>query len=230
MTPEAKIFYVEDDITLSYITKENLELNGYITDYYEDGEKALKNFMPGKYDICILDIMLPKIDGFTLAKEIRKIDHNVPIIFLTAKSSKDDKITGLKTGADDYITKPFSMEELTLKIKVFLKRNKVLTIPISEKKLVPIGKFIFDYYNLQLELENQKIALTHKEAELIKLFIENKNQLIKRENILQKIWGDNDYFLGRSLDVFISRLRKMFKADDNIKIENVHGIGFKFKV
>lgn len=223
---KAKIFYVEDDETLSFVTKDNLEINGYKVDHFLDGESAIKGFGPD-YDICILDVMIPKKDGFEVAKEIRKINSEIPILFLTAKSLKEDRIAGLKLGADDYITKPFSIEELILKIEVFLKR-KYIDIKSTDK--VSIGKYEFDYNNLTLTLNGNSETLTQKEADLLKMLAENKNQVIKRESILERIWGQNDYFLGRSMDVFISRLRKYLKADENIQIENVHGVGFRFIV
>lgn len=224
--PKARIFYVEDDETLSFVTKDNLEINGYAVDHFLDGESAFSNF-DSSHDICILDIMLPKKDGMTLAQDIRKKNSEIPILFLTAKSLKEDRIAGLKIGADDYITKPFSIEELILKIEVFLKR-KYIDIKASQK--IDLGKYKFDHQNLILTMDDKKETLTQKEADLLKMLAENKNQVIKREIILERIWGQNDYFLGRSMDVFISRLRKYLKGDDSITIENVHGVGFRFIV
>ena len=223
---KARVFYVEDDETLSFVTKDNLEINGYLVDHFLDGESAIKGF-GSDYDICILDVMIPKKDGFEVAKEIRKINSEIPILFLTAKSLKEDRIAGLKLGADDYITKPFSIEELILKIEVFLKRKY---IDIKSTNKVSIGKYEFDYNNLTLSIDASSETLTQKEADLLKMLAENKNQVIKRETILERIWGQNDYFLGRSMDVFISRLRKYLKGDENIQIENVHGVGFRFIV
>ena len=223
---KARVFYVEDDETLSFVTKDNLEINGYKVDHYLDGESAIKGF-GSDYDICILDVMIPKKDGFEVAKEIRKVNSEIPILFLTAKSLKEDRIAGLKLGADDYITKPFSIEELILKIEVFLKRKY---IDIKSTNKVSIGKYEFDYNNLTLSIDASSETLTQKEADLLKMLAENKNQVIKRETILERIWGQNDYFLGRSMDVFISRLRKYLKGDENIQIENVHGVGFRFIV
>jgi DNA-binding response OmpR family regulator len=226
-----KILLVEDDPALRYIIKDNLERNNYLTDVAEDGEKAVKKFGSGEYAIIILDVMLPKKDGFTVAREIRKTDEKTPILFLTARSMTEDKITGLTLGGDDYITKPFSMEELLLKIKVFLKRSKVHSNennrPISELK---IGKYLFNFSDLSLNIDGQPKRLTLKEAELIKLFAENQNKVLTRSEILKQIWGSDDYFLGRSLDVFISRLRKYFTGDPNINIVNIHGIGFRFSI
>jgi two-component system, OmpR family, response regulator VicR len=224
--PKATLFYVEDDESLSFVTRDNLELSGYLVTHCEDGKVALDIIKSGqKFDLCILDVMLPEVDGFTLAQEIRKRDEQVPIIFLTAKSMKQDKIHGLTIGADDYI----SIEELMLKIDIFLRRTKYST---SLKPGIPIaiGNYAFDYKNLSLTASGYSETLTLKEADLLKLLNENKNQVIKRSYILETIWGKDDYFLGRSLDVFISRLRKYLCLDERIKVENIHGVGFKFRV
>ena len=222
------ILYVEDDEVLSFVTKDNLELQGFKIHHFSSGTEGLNSFKKRNYDLCILDVMLPKMDGFTLAKEIRSRDSAVPILFLTAKSLKEDKIYGLKLGADDYITKPYSIEELILKIKIFLRRKNVMhsKIPYASK----IGNYSFDPKNLKLNIDSKERNLTSRESELLKLLIENKNNVIERSVILQKIWGEDDYFLGRSLDVFISRLRKYLKDDPNIKIENVHSVGFRLMV
>lgn len=228
---KAHLFYVEDDESLSYVTRDNLEFNGYQVTYCEDGQKAMEVIRSGqKFDLCILDVMLPEVDGFTLAQEIRKRDEQVPIIFLTAKSMKQDKIHGLTIGADDYITKPFSIEELLLKIDIFLRRSKYTGI-LKSGIPTTIGRYNFDYKNLNLAYGDEEgETLTQKEADLLKLLNENRNQVVKRSYILETIWGKDDYFLGRSLDVFISRLRKYLGRDERIKVENIHGVGFKFRV
>jgi two-component system, OmpR family, response regulator VicR len=229
--PKAHILYVEDDESLSFVTRDNLELNRYNVTYFDDGRKALDAIKSGaKFDLCILDVMLPEVDGFDLAKAIRERDEQVPIIFLSAKSMKQDRIHGLSLGADDYMTKPFSIEELLLKIDIFLRRSQV--VPPKSKELVPvmIGNYHFDYKNLSLSTEGYSETLTQKEADLLKLLFEHRNQVIKRSFILETIWGKDDYFLGRSLDVFISRLRKYLGMDERIKVENIHGVGFKFRV
>jgi two-component system, OmpR family, response regulator VicR len=227
---KAHLLYVEDDESLSFVTRDNLELSGYEVTYCEDGGVAMKTIQSNaKFDICILDVMLPEVDGFTLAQEIRKRDEQVPIIFLTAKSMKQDKIHGLTLGADDYMTKPFSIEELLLKIEIFLRRSSFNAAPKSNLP-VQVGHYAFDYKNLHLSNGSYSETLTQKEADLLKLLNENKNQVVKRSFILETIWGKDDYFLGRSLDVFISRLRKYLSLDERIKIENIHGVGFKFKV
>jgi DNA-binding response OmpR family regulator len=221
------LMYVEDDEVLAFITKDNLEENGYNISHFPDGLQAYEAFKKENFDLCIIDIMLPKMDGFTLAEKIREIDYEVPILFLTARSLKEDKIKGLTIGADDYITKPFSIEELILKIQVFLKRKKI--IAIEKKAVFNVGKYIFDYSDLTLSYKDDYRRLTQKEADLLVYLYENKDRLIKRSEILKKIWKQDDYFAGRSMDVFISRLRKYLSKDKNIEIENIHGVGFKFK-
>ena len=222
-----KILYAEDDETLAFLTKDNLELYYDVT-HCTDGEIALDAFKNNSFDICILDIMMPKKDGFELAEAIRKKDAEVPIIFLSAKTLKEDRIKGLRLGADDYLVKPFSIEELMLKIEIFLKRSQKNMI--SEKSMYTIGKYQFDTKNYLVFTDTEKINLTQREAELLKLFIDNKNTVMKREEILKSLWGNDDYFMGRSLDVFISRLRKILANEKGIAIENLHGIGFKFTV
>ena len=224
MSEKATILYVEDDETLSFVTKDNLELNGYKVVHFADGKSALDQFTKYNFDLCILDVMLPEMDGYTLASNIRKSDLETPILFLTAKSLKEDRIHGLKLGADDYITKPFSIEELILKIEIFLKR-KFVNQPATNN--TTLGKFTFDHRNLKLKSEDGSANLTQKEADLLKLLLDNKNNTLTRENILKKLWGENDYFLGRSMDVFISRIRKHLRPDPSLKIENVHGVGFR---
>lgn len=222
---KAKILYVEDDLTLSFVTRDNLELHGYSIDFSEDGFEAYKMFNENHYDLCILDVMLPRMDGYELARRIRKRNEEVPIIFLTAKSTRSDKIYGLKIGADDYITKPFSIEELVLKIEVFLRRSG------QGKRKQPgecrIGNFVFDMKNNMLRGADFSRQLTHREAELLRVLCENPNAIIRREDMLMKIWGDDHYFASRSLDVFISRLRKYLKPDPEIKIENIHNVGYR---
>ncbi|MBK8704403.1 MAG: response regulator transcription factor [Saprospiraceae bacterium] len=223
---KAHILYVEDDVSLSFVTRDHLELHGYSVTHCADGKKALEAIHNGRFDLCILDVMLPEIDGFTLAQEIRKTDQHIPILFLTAKSLKDDKIFGLKLGADDYITKPFSIEELILKIEIFLRRSKVT--PTSPPALTKLGNYLFDFNNLTLSTADETNRLTQREAELLRFFLSNKNQVLKRSAILEQLWGEDDYFLGRSLDVFISRLRKYLRHDPRLRIENIHGVGFCF--
>lgn len=229
MNKKPKILYVEDDVYLSFVTKDNLELNGYDISWHENGETALKAFSDHEFDLCILDIMLPRLDGFSLAESIRQENKDIPILFLSAKTMKEDRIKGLQLGADDYITKPFSIEELVLKIEVFLKRNKVKKTETTHS-IAELGKYYFDFENLELSDNNNSQRLTLRESELLHLFCQNKNKLLKKEEILNTLWKDDSYFLSRSLDVFVSRLRKYLKEDPRLKIENIHGVGFIFKV
>ena len=220
-----RILYAEDDETLAFLTKDSLLQHHYEVDHFANGEKCLKAFTKTTYDVCVLDVMMPGMDGFELAEAIRKINHEVPIIFLSAKTLKEDKLKGLRLGADDYLVKPFSMEELVLKIEIFITRSKKNTI--TSKKIFTAGNFQFDPGNFSLQKDDKQIELTQREAELLQYFLEHKNEVLKREQILTAIWGQDDYFFGRSLDVFVSRLRKIFAGDENVKIENLHGIGFK---
>ena len=219
------ILYVEDDEVLSFVTKDNLELNGYQVTHAADGNEAIKLFKKGSYDLCLVDVMLPERDGYSVAEEIRSRHSEIPIIFLTAKSLKEDRIKGLTIGADDYITKPFSIEELILKIKVFLKRKYVAGG--QAPGILKVGKYELDHQNLKLKFDNSEEQMTKKEADLLKMLISNKNKIVERGQILERIWGENDYFMGRSMDVFISRLRKYLKEDSDINIENIHGVGFR---
>lgn len=220
-----KLLYVEDDVYLGYVTKDNLEQKGYEIVLCKNGEDALKKFNDENFDLCILDIMLPEMDGFHLAREIRKTDHHIPILFLSAKSMKEDRIKGLTIGGDDYLTKPFSIEELVLKIEIFLKRNKVSSSDASSSQLT-IGDYIFDKPSLQLRHNDFEKRLTSREAALLVCFYKNQNKVVKKEEILNEVWGSDSYFNSRSLDVFISKLRKYLQHDTKIQINNIHGIGF----
>lgn len=223
-----KILYAEDDETLAFLTQDNLEQNNYEVVHCSNGELALETFKNQAFDICIFDIMMPKVDGFELAEKIRKSNTDVPIIFLSAKTLKEDRLKGLRLGADDYLIKPFSIEELLLKIEIFLKRSQKYA-PL-EKNNYNIGRYQFDNKNFLVFNDLEKISLTQREAELLQLFLDNKNVVLKREEILKSLWGDDDYFMGRSLDVFISRLRKILSNEKGIAIENLHGIGFRFSI
>jgi DNA-binding response OmpR family regulator len=224
MTP-TKVLYAEDDETLAFLTRDNLEQNHYEVTHCTDGKSCLEVFKKESFDICIFDIMLPKMDGFELTTEIRKLNTDIPVLFLSAKILKEDRIKGLKIGADDYLVKPFSMEELLLKIEIFLARSKKNATSIHE---YTVGKFRFDPTDHSLSTATESISLTQRESELLKLFLENRNKVLKREQILTALWGDDSYFMGRSLDVFISRLRKLLSGEKGISIENLHGVGFKF--
>jgi DNA-binding response OmpR family regulator len=220
-----KILLVEDDKNLGTVVRDFLKLKGFDIILADDGEKGLEMFSEGGYDLCLLDVMLPKMDGFTLAKHIRKLDHEVPVIFLTAKSMDEDKLEGFNTGADDYITKPFNIEELVMRIKVFLRRSKAL--PTEQQSTLKIGKYIFDYQNLSLTFEEESRGLTQREADILHFLGINKGNVIRREDILMKIWHRDDYFAGRSLDVFLSKLRKYLKNDPQVEIQNYHSVGFR---
>lgn len=222
----AKILYVEDDPNLGFVTKDNLEEEGFEILHFSDGKDAWKQFKKDKFDLCLLDVMLPELDGFSLAEKIRTQNQQIPIIFLTAKNLQDDKIAGLKIGGDDYITKPFSMEELVLRIKVFLKRNAV-SDSTATTDIFACGEYEFCFSQQTLKKDEEIQKMTHREAEVLKFLCERKNQITKREDILIAIWGRDDYFLGRSMDVFVTRIRKMLSNDPSIKIENIHGVGFK---
>jgi DNA-binding response OmpR family regulator len=201
-------------------------------DHAPDGEECVKLFKENNYQLVILDVMMPIKDGFTTAKEIREINQLVPIVFLTAKNLKEDRIKGFQFGCDDYISKPFSTEELSLRIKAILKRCTVIDQLSNEpfNESITIGKFVFDSSNMTLKFENSERSLTRKEAGLLKLLCVNINNLVPREVAMVTIWGENDYFIGRSMDVFIAKLRKYLKPDPNVKINNIHGIGFKLEV
>jgi DNA-binding response OmpR family regulator len=230
MKKKATLLYVEDDETLSFVTCDNLGLRGYEVDHCVDGITALDKMVVRPYDLCILDVMLPKMDGFTLARKIREKNDHIPIIFLTAKSTREDKILGLQLGADDYITKPYSIEELVLKIEVFLKRTRIYNPEPRNPDISRIGKFIFDHANQQLSKGENRITLTHKESELLLILASNPNSILKREALLMQVWGNDHFFSSRSLDVFISRLRKILSPDPQIKIENIHNVGYRLTV
>jgi two-component system OmpR family response regulator len=225
-----KILLVEDDPNMNFMMRDNLEMAGYDVSAFEDGQSALSSFVQMKHDLCVLDVMLPKKDGFTLANDIRKLSISVPIIFVTAKALKEDRIQGFKIGADDYITKPFSIEEFLLRIETILKRVYSQRTKADEQFLFSIGNLVCDFTNQQIKSEKGIQELTHKEAKLLKLFCINQNQVISRDTIQKAIWEDEGYFVGRSMDVFISRLRKLLKDDPRVMITNVHGVGYKFEV
>ncbi|AXE17431.1 DNA-binding response regulator [Runella rosea] len=228
-----RILYVEDDPNLGFVTKDNLELHHYDIVHCTDGLQALETFQKQQpFDLCVLDVMLPHLDGFTLAQKIRQQDTQVPILFLTARSLQEDKLHGLRLGADDYLTKPFSMEELVLKIAVFLRRsqkNQANESITQTPGVINVGNYVFDFEKLHLQINGKTQDLTFREAEVLRYLAERHNQIIKREDLLKAIWGDDDYFMGRSLDVFMSRLRKYLCDDPNIKIEGIHGVGFRMR-
>lgn len=230
MPERPKILLTEDDHNLGTLLAEYLELKGYSVNLCIHGKAGFIAFQKEPFDICILDVMMPQKDGFTLAKEIRSINSKIPIIFLTAKSLKEDKIEGFNLGADDYITKPFSMEELLLRIKAILRRvhnGNQMTASIKQFK---IGKFMLDSKEQTLTFGKKIQHLTTKESELLKMLCMNLNEVSKRDMLLKTIWLNDGYFAARSMDVFITKLRKLLEADPNVEIINIHGIGFKLIV
>lgn len=222
---KATILLAEDDTTLSFVIKDNLQEAGYEVTTCTNGEAAWQQFQKKDFDICLLDVNMPIRDGYSLAKRIRQSSDVVPIIFLTAKGLEEDKLKGFAAGADDYITKPFSMPELIMRIEVFLRRTKKLKSDVKEE--FRIGKLRFNYNELKLYDGDEIISLTQKEADLLKFLAGNVNKILKREEVLINVWGKDDYFLGRSMDVFITKLRKHFKADPSIVLETIHGVGFR---
>ncbi len=224
---EFKILLAEDDDNLGNVLKTFLEAKGYKVVLKKDGQQAGDAFFQEYFDLCILDIMMPVKDGYTLAKEIRKNNAFVPLLFLTAKSMQEDIITGFHSGADDYITKPFSMEELLERIKAILRRTGKASESISNEKIYSIGNFKFDYLHQVLTFDNKEKKLTSRESELLKLLCDNINETVSRSLALKKIWENDSYFSARSMDVYITKLRKYLKKDHTIEIINVHGKGFK---
>jgi DNA-binding response OmpR family regulator len=231
-TIKPKILLVEDDPNLSLVLQDYLEMLNYDITLCSNGKEGLQHFRSGTFNLCILDIMMPVMDGFTLAEEIKKINESTPIVFLTAKSLKEDRIRGFRLGCDDYIMKPFSTEELSLRIQVILKRCMAQSNNMAkeEEPFYQIGNYTFDHKNMILRLDDKDRILTRKENALLKLLYENRNQLLTREVALKSVWGNDDYFIGRSMDVFIAKLRKYLKDDPSIYITNVHGTGFKLEI
>lgn len=224
-----KILLVEDDVNLGFVISDQLNIFGYDVILSTDGNEAFKQFNKQKFDLCILDIMMPKKDGFSLAQDIRKVDKDVPILFLSAKNLVEDKVKGFNVGGDDYLTKPFSSEELEVRIKALLKRTNP-QIEEKEIQIADIGKYTFDIPNYLLKGPNFEKKLTKKEAHILQMLYKFTNKVISREMVLNAVWGKDDYFTGRSLDVFITKLRKHLSNDASISIENIHGIGFKLNI
>ena len=228
MKDKAHILLVEDDESLAFVIRDNLEKAGYAVTHEANGDDGQRGFNADIHELCILDVMLPKMDGFACAELIRQKDANTPILFLTAKSLPTDKLEGFKRGGDDYITKPFNFQELLCRIEVFLRRSA--KVDDTNQACFQCGNLIFNHTNLHLTIEGNDVTLTQKEGDLLQYLFVNKNTLQKREDILTSIWGDDDYFMGRSLDVFISRLRKYLADSSNVEILNNHGVGFKLVV
>ncbi|MEJ6736683.1 MAG: response regulator transcription factor [Flavobacteriales bacterium] len=228
---DIKILLAEDDANLGFVVQDNLKSIGYQVTLCSDGEMALKTFASEKFDLCILDVMMPKKDGFAIAQIIRDVNKVIPIVFLTAKTMQADKVKGFTLGADDYITKPFDFEEFLLRIESILRRTKILTQ--QEEKIVEqytIGEYSFDVKNQLLHFSKETKKLTKKETRILSFLCEHLNDIAPRELILKNIWGNDDYFSGRSMDVFISKLRKYLSQDQNIQINNIHGVGFKLEI
>lgn len=225
MSNKTRILLVEDDANLGYILKEYLHVYDFEVDWAKDGEEGLAQFKRLKYDLCILDVMMPKMDGFTLAGKIKSFAPEVPLIFLTAKTLKIDKLKGFKLGADDYIVKPVDEEELIARINAIIKRSGHLQEE-QQPSLFQIGKYEFDFANQSLTLKGKKQLITTKEAEILRLLCIHKGNLLDRQTTLRELWGESDYFNRRSMDVFISKLRKYLSDDPTVKITNVHGKGF----
>ncbi|WP_420387565.1 response regulator transcription factor [Roseivirga sp.] len=224
LNKKGHILLVEDDSSLGYILKEYLLMHDFEVTWAKDGELGLEAFEKDRFDLCILDVMMPKMDGFTLAEQLKSTNASIPLIFLTAKALKIDKLKGFKLGADDYIVKPVDEEELIARINAIIKRSTTQAQPDPERFI--IGKYEFDYTNQALYLGTQKQTITTKEADILRQLCLHKGQILDREQTLKNLWGHSDYFNRRSMDVFISKLRKYLSGDDQIKITNVHGKGF----
>jgi DNA-binding response OmpR family regulator len=227
---KANILLVEDDLNLGFVIQDALKRRGYTVHLCRDGKEGLRKFNEQPYDLCVLDVMLPQKDGFSLAEDIRLVNAQVPIVFLTAKSQTEDRIAGFKAGGDDYLTKPFSHEELILRIEAILRRTQGREEDARERDRFEVGDYTFDHRNLVLSHPTEERKLTKKEAEVLRLLCLHADQVLPRELVLNMVWGDDTYFLGRSLDVFISRLRKYLKLDPKVQIVNVHGVGFKLVI
>lgn len=228
MEENMKILLCEDDENLGMLLREYLEAKGYDTELCPDGEAGYRAFMQHRFDICVLDVMMPKRDGFTLAKDIRQSNAEIPIVFLTAKTLKEDILEGFKIGADDYLTKPFSMEELTLRIEAILRRVKGKKT--RDRNTYVIGSFTFDTQKQLLSKDGAQTKLTTKESELLSLLCAHQNDILQRDFALKTIWIDDNYFNARSMDVYITKLRKHLKDDPNVEIINIHGKGYKLIV
>lgn len=227
---KATLLLVEDDENLGLVLQDALKRHGYSVHLFRDGKEGLLHFNRNQYDLCLLDVMLPDKDGLSLAEDIRITNSQVPIIFLTAKSQAEDRIAGFRAGGDDYITKPFSVEELLLRIEAILRRTKENGQGHADRDIFNLGDYTFDDRNKTLVHPQEERTLTKKEAAVLRLLSLHQDQVLPRELLLNMVWGDDSYFLGRSLDVFISRLRKYLRHDEHVRIVNVHGVGFKMQV
>ena len=222
------VLIVEDEQALGTLLKENLKMKGFTVKLCKDGEEGWKTFKTERFDICILDVNMPKMNGFDLARNIREKNDAVPVVFLTANSSQEDKIKGFDFGADEYITKPFNLEELVARMRAILKRTQYAAQPVaSELEVIESGNLQLDVTHHKLKVKGEEKKVSTTEAELLKLFMSNKNNLLTRNAILLKVWGRDDYYTARNLDVYINKIRKLLKEDDSIEIMNIHGSGFK---
>jgi len=228
MNTKPRIFFVEDDLSFGAVLKSYLEINDFEVDWVDDGKDALDRFSNANFDICILDVMLPSVDGFTIGSEIRKINSGIPILFLTAKNLRDDVLKGYLIGAEDYITKPFDTEVLIFKLKAILKRQS--GHQDKDTNFYQIGTYLFDFKLRTIEHDKFKQKLSPKEAELLKMLCDNQNELLPRETALKKIWGDDGYFTARSMDVYLTKLRKLLSEDPFVEIRNIHGSGFMLEI
>ena len=228
MEKKTSVLIAEDDLQLAFILKDNLEEEGFDVVHCPDGDAAWESFLRKQPDICLLDVNMPSRDGFSLTKKIRQKSDVVPIILITAKSMEEDKLTGFERGADDYITKPFSMKELLSRMQVFLRRNKMLMPDTAT--IYKIGHLDFFPNENRIIKNGEEIILTQKETQLLQFFCSHPNKVVKREDILQHVWGKNDYFLGRSMDVFIAKLRKLLKGEETVGIETIHHAGYRFNI
>jgi DNA-binding response OmpR family regulator len=228
MAVKAKILLVEDDTNLGFVIADQLKSEGYQVVLCSNGQEGHIRFTEDQFHLCIFDVMMPKKDGFTLAREIRKINKDTPILFLTAKSMTEDKVEGFNAGGDDYLTKPFSFDELSVRVKALLRRVNIQEEP--EMRIIELGDYVFDTENFTLRHPEFEKTLTKKEAMVLKMLCKFINQVVARETILTAVWGQDDYFAGRSMDVFITKLRKYLSHDERISIANIHGIGFKLEV
>lgn len=224
------VLLVEDDLNLGEVIRDLLEIKGYRVVLTRDGESSLTTFLKGAFHLCLIDVMLPRMDGFALARAIRKSDREVPIIFLTAKAMKEDRVEGFKAGGDDYVTKPFHTEELLLRIEAVLRRSRGEASAGGDDAVLSIGAFRFDPGSRTLELRGSKRSLTQKESDLLELFARHRNEVLERDTAMRVIWGAEGYFVSRSMDVYISKLRKLLSADPRVEIQNIHGRGFKLLV
>ena len=228
MADKVRILLAEDDTNLGFVIRDNLEQHGFQVDLYQNGQEALQHFEEADYQLCILDVMMPKMDGFALASAIRERNKSIPLLFLTAKTMKEDKLRGFQIGGDDYITKPFSIEELLMRIRVFLRRSGIEQT--AQEKVYNLAGLVFDPKNLIIRSAKEEKTLTRMEVNILRYLCDRKNDVVTRKSILEAVWGNDDYFSGRSLDVFITRLRKHLSSDERIKITNHHGVGFMLAV